>query len=596
MKHLEQLDHSSAGDKRWQLSCLAAQLLAAAPPAIGGLSVRASQGPVLDAWLTNVSKLFADCPVIRLPPHISDERLVGGLDLTETLRNGGPRYTASVLTRADRGLVVIPAADRLDDRKAALIAACIDSGGLSTPKGSSSSWQPARFNVIALDESLPDEDGLAASLSDRLAFRVSLDGVSLRDIAAIDCIPDHAGACDYRDGNLAAITSQDLEALCLLCDRLGIQSQRALILAGQAAQLHAGLNGRSNVIGDDLMAAAQLVLSGRATRLPIEPSHEADSSSEEPPAYTDDEPEPALSESNHSMEKQIERLVQTAQANLPPNLLAALQPTARRSSARAPGKSGIHQNNHQRGARIGVRRGKPERGARLALHATLLAAAPFQRLRRAVATTRASRRQKGLIVLPDDLRIYRRRQKSETLTVFAVDASGSSALHRLAEAKGAVELLLADCYIRRDQVAMIAFRRTSADIVLPPTSAVARARRCLATLPGGGGTPLANAMDTGLQLAQAARLRGAEPYFVLLTDGRANIDRGGNPGRQQAMSDAFQTADMFRKDGLQSLLIDTAPRTSPQAGELARAMQAHYFALPKADANVIRRAVQSFRP
>ena len=115
MKHLEQLDHSSAGDKRWQLSCLAAQLLAAAPPAIGGLSVRASQGPVLDAWLTNVSKLFADCPVIRLPPHISDERLVGGLDLTETLRNGGPRYTASVLTRADRGLVVIPAADRLDE-------------------------------------------------------------------------------------------------------------------------------------------------------------------------------------------------------------------------------------------------------------------------------------------------------------------------------------------------------------------------------------------------------------------------------------------------------------------------------------------------
>ena len=596
MKHLEQLDHSSAGAKRWQLSCLAAQLLAAAPPAIGGLSVRASQGPVLDAWLTTVSKLFADCPVIRLPPHISDERLVGGLDLTETLRNGGPRYTASVLTRADRGLVVIPAADRLDDRKAALIAACIDSGGLSTPKGRSSSWQPARFNVIALDESLPDEDGLAASLSDRLAFRVSLDGVSLRDIAAIDCMPDHAVARGYSDGNLAAITSEDLEALCLLCDRLGILSQRALILAGQAAQLHAHLNGRSSVIGDDLMSAAQLVLSGRATQLPNEPSYESDSSSEEPPAYTDDEPEPALSEGNHSMQEQIERLVQTAQANLPPNLLDALQATARRSSARAPGKSGIDQNNQQRGARIGVRRGKPERGARVALHATLLAAAPFQRLRSAVATNQANRRQKRLIVLPDDLRIYRRRQKSETLTVFAVDASGSSALHRLAEAKGAVELLLADCYIRRDQVAMIAFRRTSADIVLPPTSAIARARRCLATLPGGGATPLANAMDTGLQLAQAARRRGAEPYFVLLTDGRANIDRGGNPGRQQAMSDAFHTADIFRKDCLKSLLIDTAPRTSPQAGELARAMQAQYLPLPKADANVIRRAVQSFRP
>lgn len=581
---------------RWQLSCLAAQLLAAASPAVGGLSVRASQGPVLDAWLRHVTKLFGDCPVVRLPPHISDERLVGGLDLTETLRNGGPRYTASVLTKANRGLVIIPAADRLDDRKAALIAACIDAGGLSTPEGSRSSWQPTRFKVIALDESLPDEDGLATSLLDRLAFRVSLDGVSICDIATIDRAPDHDSAYDYSKGNQVTIASRDLEVLCRLCDQLGIQSQRALISAAQTAQLHACLNGRSSVIGDDLMAAAQLVLSGRATLLPIEPNQQSDSNSEEPPAPASDEAESAQSESNQSIKEQLERLVQAAQAKLPTHLLAAMNSRVRRSPARTSGKSGINQSNLRRGARIGVRRGKPERGARLALHATLLAAAPFQRLRRAVTASRASRRQKGLIVLPEDMRIYRRRQKSETLTVFAVDASGSSALHRLAEAKGAVELLLADCYIRRDQVAMIAFRRTSADIVLPPTSAVARARRCLATLPGGGGTPLANAMDTGFQLALAARRRGAEPYFVLLTDGRANIDREGNPGRHQAMTDALRSAEMFRNDGVQSLLIDTAQRISPQAGELARAMEAHYLALPKADANVIREAVQSLRP
>ena len=75
------------------------------------------------------------------------------------------------------------------------------------------------------------------------------------------------------------------------------------------------------------------------------------------------------------------------------------------------------------------------------------------------------------------IRILRFQQKSETATLFVVDASGSAALNRLAEAKGAVELLLADCYVRRDRVALIAFRGTTAELLLPPTTSLVRARR-----------------------------------------------------------------------------------------------------------------------
>ena len=104
-----------------------------------------------------------------------------------------------------------------------------------------------------------------------------------------------------------------------------------------------------------------------------------------------------------------------------------------------------------------------------------------------------------------------------------MDASGSSALHRLAEAKGAIELLLASCYVRRDRVALVAFRGQSAELLLPPTRSLVRAKRSLASLPGGGGTPLAAGIDVSLLLADAVQRRGGTPTIVLLTDGRANV-------------------------------------------------------------------------
>ena len=115
----------------------------------------------------------------------------------------------------------------------------------------------------------------------------------------------------------------------------------------------------------------------------------------------------------------------------------------------------------------------------------------------------------------------------ETTTIFVVDASGSAALHRLAEAKGAVELLLADCYIRRDQVALIAFRGSAAELLLPPTRSLARAKRSLAGLPGGGGTPLAAGLDAAFALSDSIRRKGQTPTVIVLTDGRANIARDG---------------------------------------------------------------------
>ncbi|MBY0437567.1 MAG: VWA domain-containing protein, partial [Burkholderiales bacterium] len=182
--------------------------------------------------------------------------------------------------------------------------------------------------------------------------------------------------------------------------------------------------------------------------------------------------------------------------------------------------------------------------------------------------------------------------RAQTTTIFAVDASGSQALNRLAEAKGAVELLLADCYVRRDQVALIAFRGAEAEIVLPPTRSLTRAKRSLAGLPGGGGTPLAAGIDASRVLAESVRRKGDSAVLIMITDGRGNLARDGKPDRERAQSDALQAAAELRLCGVQTLLIDTGPRPQPAAEKIAAAMGARYLALPYADSAALSGAVK----
>jgi magnesium chelatase subunit D len=196
----------------------------------------------------------------------------------------------------------------------------------------------------------------------------------------------------------------------------------------------------------------------------------------------------------------------------------------------------------------------------------------------------------------DDFRVRRYKQRSQTTTIFVVDASGSSALHRLAEAKGAVELLLAECYVRRDQVALIAFRGAGAELLLPPTRSLVRAKRSLAGLPGGGGTPLAAGIESARLLAEAVTRRGGFASVVLLTDGRANVARDGAHGRPQAEADALGAARALRVGGVRSLLVDTSPRPQASAEQLAHEMGAVYLALPHADARALSRSVAAVLP
>jgi magnesium chelatase subunit D len=594
-----EVDAAAAADLRWADALLAAALIAVDPVGLGGVCVRAGAGPLRERWLDAVRRLAAPQPLRRMPLHITDSRLLGGLDLAATLRAGRPVAERGLLADSDGALLLIPMAERLAPEVAARIAAVMDAGALRLERDGVALQAPARFGVIALDEGVDDEGPPPAALLDRLALRIDLNGLSLRAAEAGLIAPEHVQAARLRLPRVQASDAQ-IEALCAVAFALGVASLRAPWLALRVACAAAALDERDTLDDDDIRLAARLVLAARATQLPAR----EDDAAEPPPPPQEDSPDRSESEQDQPLPDRPleERVLEAAQAAIPPGLLALLMAGFMpRSAQAAGGRSGAARSSPKRGTPAGTLRGVPQAGARLNVVETLRAAAPWQPLRRAerAHTAGASRGTRSggqggarVEVRHDDFRIKRFKQRSQTTTLFAVDASGSSALHRLAEAKGAVELLLAECYVRRDEVALIAFRGQGADLMLPPTRSLVRAKRSLAALPGGGGTPLAAGIDALLLLATAERRRGHTPVAVLLTDGRGNIARDGATGRAAGETDALAAARGFRLAGLSAVLIDTSPRPQPAAAQLAEAMGARYLALPHADARAVSAAVR----
>jgi magnesium chelatase subunit D len=585
---------SASRESLWSRAMTVAALLAVDPGGLGGVTLRSAVGPTRDLWLARFRALLPDAtPWRRLPPGIAEGRLLGGLDLAATLNAGRPIAERGLLAEADGGIVIVPMAERLTAAVVGPLCATLDTGAVLVERDGLALRSASRFGVVLLDEGIEDERAPAA-LMERLTFMLDLDGARPDDMMFVT--PD--AVADARK-SLAAVTIEAamVQALCEVGLALGVGSSRAMIFAARAARAAAALDGRDAVNAADVTLAASLVIAPRATMLPASDAAdetEDEMSEDEAP---DDNPTPPDRENQDDSADQpdpetagtlTDRLVEAAKAAIPAGLLAALgvAGAASRRPASA-GRAGLPQKSLRRGRPAGVRRGTLGQGARLAIVDTLRAAAPWQSLRRQAAGASDTR----VLVRREDLRIARYKQRSETTTIFVVDASGSAALNRLGEVKGAVELILAECYVRRDSVALIAFRGTKAEMILPPTRSLARAKRALAGQAGGGGTPLATAIDAAALLADAIRRKGPTPLAVFLTDGRANIGRAGRPGRAVAEADAVQAAGGLRAQNVASLLIDIAPRPSPAALQLAVAMGARYQPLPYVDARVLSQAV-----
>ncbi len=523
---------------------IALALLRAGSPALGGLHLVARHGGAKSVADEAIRKAFPEQQ--RLHPDTGDDALYGAVDLVVALGRGETLRTTGLFER-DQPLV-LSNAERLRPDMASRIAQYLD----TEPR------QP----VFAMDEGLEDDGGLPAALADRIAFRIDLTGIR----SSAFHVPDLSATFE----DLPPLTDRLATSVVEICDMLGVSGQRAVLFAIQAARLHTALHSRGAVTEDDLLAAVRLVLAHRATHLPERPPDDVPEiveNREGPPSETD------LSIPEHL-------LLEAIAASLPADLLDRLKSKAMRG-AKGSG-SGSRQKGNRRGRPLPSRPGRLSHRQAVDVIATVRAAAPWQKIRGPGDQIK---------IFPSDIRLKRSETLSDRLLIFLVDASGSSAVSRLGEAKGAVELLLSQAYVRRDHVALISFRGSEAEMLLPPTRSLVRTKRKLADLPGGGGTPLASGLREALDLALRSGRQGMTATVILLTDGRPNIALNGLASRSDAIEDARSLARQFRRDQIESIVIDTGNRSTHALAELAETMGATYLPMPRVEASGLSRAV-----
>lgn len=540
-------------------SIKALALLSIDPAGLGGVILRARHSPTRTAFLENLSCF--EGPVVKLFPNMSRETLDGGLDITSTLQSGKMVSKQGLLEHKNTVFLLI-SAERTDPLMVASLNRMLD--------------QTDGNSLIALDEGVDEDETAAPALSERLALHISLDDLRTSDLISI--VPDSAAA----KARLADVSLPEdaVAQVTVLAKNLGIPSLRAPTLMLKTARAHAALCGKEKVGTEDLEIAAELVFAHRATRLP---------------EVREEKPQPEPEQDGNPAEDQVQTnemdipediLLEAVKAALPAGLLSGLSAKSVRG-AKGSG-SGHRRVGNRRGRPLPSRNGHRAAGARIDLVATLRAAVPWQTIRKKAFPDR-----QGPIIRPSDLHFKRFEDHSDRLLIFTVDASGSAAFARLSEAKGAVEYLLSEAYARRDHVALISFRGTGAEVLLPPTRSLVQTKRRLADLPGGGGTPLAAGLSEALQMALQTHKRGLTPIIVLLTDGRSNIALDGSAARVQAASDVEQTGQIISMNSIEAIVIDTGKRPERGLKLLANTLRAPYIALPRADAKSLSESVST---
>jgi magnesium chelatase subunit D len=623
-------------------------LLNAVSPQVGGVLVRGEKGTAKSTMVRALAGLLpsiavvdgcrfacdpaapdAQCPdgphdtgapdveratrLVELPVGVSEDRIVGSLDLERALAEGVKAYEPGLLAAAHRGVLYIDEVNLLNDHLVDLLLDAAAMGRSYVEREGVSVRHAARFLLVGTMN--PEEGELRPQLLDRFGLTVEVAATRepveraevVRRRLAYDADPDgFAERWAQEEKELAVritaarallpsvvLGDPALRQITAVCAAFEVDGLRADIVMARTAVALAAWAGRTDVIAEDVRTAAQLALPHRRRRNPFDaPGLDEEkleqtleqSAGEEPDGGPEDDgpgpegppdgggPDGPSGGGQDAPEQEREASGEEAEPAAPSRLAPAPpQPAAPAASpyrTRLLTVPGLGEGAGGRRSRARtdtgghtVRAARPT-GAlqRLHLAATIQAAAPHQLAR--------GRDGRALRLRRDDFREQVREGRESNLVLFVVDASGSmAARQRMSAVKGAVLSLLMDAYQRRDKIGMVTFRGSDAVLALPPTSSVEVGAARLEQLPTGGRTPLAAGLLRAHETLRLERLRDPRrrPLLVVVTDGRAT-------GGPQALPDARRAAQLLAAQGTAAVVVDceSGPVRLGLAAELAQ--------------------------